>query len=69
MALYSHLPPMTPPSAGAPAVASAVGPEMVAAVGAASMRCAGCGAKVGASLLHRVLAKLDIPTRPEVSLS
>jgi selenide,water dikinase len=31
-----------------------------------SMRCGGCGAKVGATVLSRVMARLDFPTRPEV---
>eukprot|EP00899_Mesostigma_viride_P005299 jgi/Mesvir1/14770/Mv05411-RA.1 len=31
-----------------------------------TMRCGGCGSKVGASVLSRVLKRLDVPTRPEV---
>ncbi|MGY8995442.1 MAG: selenide, water dikinase SelD, partial [Alphaproteobacteria bacterium] len=30
------------------------------------MRCGGCGAKVPAQVLRRALARLDLPTRPEV---
>ncbi|GAQ81019.1 selenide, water dikinase [Klebsormidium nitens] len=66
MALYSHLPPMALPAPSPSEVASAAGPAAVAAVGAARMRCGGCGAKVGAPVLQRVLARLDAPTRPEV---
>jgi selenide,water dikinase len=33
---------------------------------ATSMRCGGCGAKVPAQVLRRALARLDIPSRPEV---
>jgi len=30
------------------------------------MRCAGCGAKVGSTVLSRVLARLDVPSREDV---
>lgn len=33
---------------------------------AITMRCGGCGAKVGAEMLHGVLAQLEIPTHPDV---
>jgi selenide, water dikinase len=36
--------------------------------GAAPMRCAGCGGKVGGSVLSRVLARLDVPAHPQVLL-
>ncbi|KAA6421181.1 MAG: water dikinase [Trebouxia sp. A1-2] len=39
-------------------VAAAAGPEALAAVSAAKMRCGGCGGKVGASILSRVLQRL-----------
>ncbi|KAL3145556.1 hypothetical protein ABBQ32_003381 [Trebouxia sp. C0010 RCD-2024] len=39
-------------------VAAAAGPEALAAVSAAKMRCGGCGGKVGASILTRVLQRL-----------
>ena len=32
----------------------------------ASMRCGGCGAKVGATVLSRVMKRLNVPTRDEV---
>lgn len=34
----------------------------------AEMRCAGCGGKVGGSVLSRVLKRLDVPSHPDVLL-
>jgi selenide,water dikinase len=43
--------------------------EMTASVTARAMpRCAGCGSKVGASVLSRVLARLDVPANENVLL-
>lgn len=38
----------------------------MAAMAETPMRCGGCGAKVPAQVLTRALARLDLPTRPEV---
>jgi selenide,water dikinase len=40
--------------------------EAQQALSVLAMRCGGCGAKVGADILSRVLARLDPVTRPEV---
>jgi selenide,water dikinase len=75
MRMYTHLPPMSAMRAGAlppqpsAALAAAAGPEGALALAASkAMRCGGCGAKVGAGVLSRVLARLDAPTRPEVTI-
>jgi selenide,water dikinase len=48
-------------------VAIAAGPSALEALAHAAMRCGGCGSKVGASVLSRVLARLELPpARPEV---
>eukprot|EP00051_Salpingoeca_urceolata_P020993 m.322227 g.322227 ORF g.322227 m.322227 type:complete len:102 (-) comp19715_c0_seq2:1205-1510(-) len=49
-----------------PEVARAEPAETLAMLKHASMRCGGCGAKVGATVLSRVLKKLDVPMREEV---
>jgi selenide,water dikinase len=40
--------------------------ESLQAISAIAMRCGGCGAKVGASVLSRALAQLQAPDRPDV---
>lgn len=45
-----------------PRSVAAAGPAAVEAVRNASMRCGGCGSKVGAGLLGRVLSKLNVAT-------
>ncbi|KAK9804423.1 hypothetical protein WJX72_011939 [[Myrmecia] bisecta] len=57
----SELPEMKEAEAAPSPVAVAAGPEALAAMAAAKMRCGGCGAKVGASILSRVLARLPQP--------
>jgi len=47
-------------------LAAVAGPEALEALKKAPMRCGGCGAKVGATVLERVLRKIDIPTRSEI---
>ena len=74
MRMYSQLPPMQPrrgpPPPPSPQLAAAAGPGAQLALAASrAMRCGGCGAKVGADVLSRVLAALpDVPTRPEVAV-
>ena len=52
MAKYGEkLPVMHPDTVNSP-VAQAAGPEAVAAMAAARMRCSGCGAKVGSAFPH-----------------
>eukprot|EP00911_Craspedida_sp_UC1_P001878 UC1_evm1s1442 len=59
MAGYTHdLPRMQMPSSPVPEVAHAAGPDALQALSHASMRCGGCGAKVGATVLSRVMQRL-----------
>ncbi|MGE3538514.1 MAG: selenide, water dikinase SelD [Candidatus Tectimicrobiota bacterium] len=54
---YNHLPSM--PSSAAPALpAGLAGAEALQELSTLAMRCGGCGAKVGATVLQRVLARL-----------
>ena len=65
MRRFSELPEMTP--AAPPQVpAGLVEGEALAAVSAMAMRCGGCGAKVGASVLTRALDRLPAPDRGAV---
>lgn len=43
-------------------------PDMAAMAAPMLMRCAGCGAKIGAETLRRALADLDIPARYDIPL-
>ena len=54
MARFADLPAMEEPTPDLPAALRGDAPE--------PMRCGGCGAKLGADLLHRVLHRLDIHT-------
>jgi len=61
MAAYtSGLPQMdaAPDASAVPEVAAAAGDEALRTLSHASMRCGGCGAKVGATVLSRVMARL-----------
>lgn len=59
MAMYSHqLPTMASEEAPQSRVARAAGSEALEALSHTSMRCGGCGAKVGATTLSRVMARL-----------
>jgi selenide,water dikinase len=65
MRKYSELPAMSegatpPPAAG---VADAAALKELSAI---AMRCGGCGAKVGSTILSRVMARLEITSREEV---
>ena len=74
MRMYCQLPPMAPrkglPVPPSAELAAAAGPGAQLALAASrAMRCGGCGAKVGADVLSRVLAALpQVPTRPEVTV-
>ena len=64
MRRFDDLPAMPEPAARLPAGLD--GAEAVAAARAASMRCGGCGAKVAAPVLERVIAGLNGMRRPDV---
>jgi selenide,water dikinase len=51
---------MTAAGALSPSSLTSLGPEAAALAAASKMRCGGCGAKVGASILSRVLEKLRL---------
>ena len=68
MKMYQEMPAMPEPVPEVAEVALASGPAAIAAIQAVPMRCGGCGAKVGASVLSRVMARLDVPTRAEVEV-
>ena len=68
MKMYQEMPEMPEPELEDTDVALAAGPATIAALRAKNMRCGGCGAKVGASVLSRVMARLDIPTNPAVDV-
>lgn len=59
----SRLPRMEEAAEAPSAIASASGPEALAVLAHASMRCGGCGAKVGATVLSNVMKRLkaEIP--------
>ena len=54
MARYTELPTMLPATTGTPVEIEPL------------MRCGGCGAKVGAELLHAALAELAVPARDDI---
>ena len=56
MARFNELPAMPAPSPSVPAALRSEAPE--------PMRCGGCGAKLGADMLRRVLHRLDVHTSP-----
>src|SRR5205807_9658717 len=65
MRKYSELPEMPaaalrPPASG---VADAAGLNEISTI---AMRCGGCGAKVGSTILTRVMARLDVVRRDDV---
>ena len=65
MARYADLPAMRAP-AGPAVSAGLAAPEDLRAIAAAAMRCGGCGSKVGATPLDRVLARLTPVRREDV---
>lgn len=68
MEKYQVMPEMQTPEPEVGEVALAAGPATIAALQAVPMRCGGCGAKVGASVLSRVMGRLKIPTNPSVDV-
>ncbi|MFC3286019.1 selenide, water dikinase SelD [Litchfieldella rifensis] len=68
MSKFNDLPPMEEGAAKAPAPSRVVldEEESAQAISAIAMRCGGCGAKVGASVLSRALATLTPAPRDEV---
>ncbi len=67
MEKYGDLPAMA--ADGAPPLAEGVATDdAVRELSTIAMRCGGCGAKVGASVLERILPRLDAPSRDEVRI-
>eukprot|EP00850_Spirogloea_muscicola_P009858 SM000056S17976 [mRNA] locus=s56:385004:392099:+ [translate_table: standard] len=66
MRKFSELPDMEAEHSLNLPVARAAGEGIMAALAALPMRCGGCGAKVGATVLSRALARLKVISRPEV---
>jgi selenide,water dikinase len=65
MRKYNELPEMATPEQ--PAVAPGLlDPTAIKEISAVAMRCGGCGAKVGSSVLNRALGQLRPVTRPDV---
>lgn len=62
---YRELPPMPAPST--PALAPGLaGADALKEISSIAMRCGGCGSKVGATVLTRVLARLPTATRADI---
>src|SRR4029453_3000304 len=72
MRKFNDLPEMTPPAAGVPPLAAPGAPppladrEALKEISAIAMRCGGCGAKVGATVLSRALAGIEPAARADV---
>ena len=67
MKMYQEMPDMKEEAIDASPLALAAGEETIAALRAVPMRCGGCGAKVGATVLSRVMKRLEpIPTNKNV---
>jgi selenide,water dikinase len=65
MEKFSELPEMAPTGGNLPSEAVA-GKDALQALSASLMRCKGCGSKLGASVLDRVLADIEPFSRPDV---
>jgi selenide,water dikinase len=63
MRRFNELPEMTPPPAALPPLADR---DALKEISAFAMRCGGCGAKVGASVLSRALAGIEPAARADV---
>lgn len=66
MQMFNALPEM--PATAAPDLHGVADADAIAEISAAAMRCGGCGAKVGASVLSRTLGALVPAARPDVVL-
>ena len=66
MRKFSALPEMKANDGPSPHLSQLAGPEVIRELSAAAMRCGGCGSKVGATVLDRVLGRLDPITREDV---
>ena len=66
MAKFSELPEMAPAAPAAPSPVKLDGEEAAQAISALAMRCGGCGAKVGATVLARALGALRPLERGDV---
>jgi selenide,water dikinase len=62
MAMFNALPPMASPEPAIPSIADATAIEELSN----SIRCGGCGAKVGATVLGRALRAVEPATNPDV---
>src|SRR5262249_55552013 len=63
MRKFNDLPEMTPPAAALPPLADR---EALKEISAIAMRCGGCGAQVGATVLSRALAGIEPAARADV---
>jgi selenide,water dikinase len=66
MRKFSELPEMETPAAGPPSAVRLDAEEAAQAISAIAMRCGGCGAKVGATVLTRALGSLQPVPRDDV---
>jgi len=66
MAKFNQLPAMAQDAPAAPAPLKLNDDETAQAISAVAMRCGGCGAKVGATVLSRVLGALHVVDREDV---
>lgn len=66
MRKFNDLPPMTEPQAKLDTSAARNDQDAVQALSALAMRCGGCGAKIGSSVLSRALARLHPVERDDV---
>ena len=66
MTKFSELPDMDGQTPATPELAGLAEPDVVRELSSAAMRCGGCGSKVGATVIDRVLARLTPVVRADV---